>query len=84
MRRGTDASVLITGETGTGKEGFAWAIHENSRRADKNFVVVDCATLSDTLVESVLFGYQKGAFTGADRSREGLIKQADGGTLVSR
>ena len=78
---GSDASVLITGETGTGKEGFAWAIHENSRRADKNFVVVDCATLSDTLVESVLFGYQKGAFTGADRSREGLIKQADGGTL---
>jgi two-component system NtrC family response regulator len=78
---GSDASVLITGETGTGKEGFAWAIHDNSRRADKNFVVVDCATLSDTLVESVLFGYQKGAFTGADRSREGLIKQADGGTL---
>jgi two-component system NtrC family response regulator len=60
---------------------FAWAIHENSVRADKNFVVVDCATLSDTLVESVLFGYRKGAFTGADRSREGLIKQADGGTL---
>jgi two-component system, NtrC family, response regulator len=78
---GSDASVLVTGETGTGKEGFAWAIHENSPRADRNFVVVDCATLSDTLVESVLFGYQKGAFTGADRSREGLIKQADGGTL---
>ncbi len=76
-----DASVLVTGETGTGKELFAWAIHENSARADKNFVVVDCATLSDTLVESVLFGYRKGAFTGADRSREGLIKQADGGTL---
>ena len=78
---GYDASALITGETGTGKELFAWAIHANSRRADKNFVVVDCATLSDTLVESVLFGYQKGAFTGADRSREGLIRQADGGTL---
>ncbi|MHB8908209.1 MAG: sigma-54-dependent transcriptional regulator [Syntrophales bacterium] len=78
---GYDASVLITGETGTGKELFAWAIHENSARASKNFVVVDCATLSDTLVESVLFGYRKGAFTGADRSREGLIKQADGGTL---
>jgi two-component system, NtrC family, response regulator len=78
---GYDTGVLITGETGTGKECFAWAIHENSRRVDKNFVVVDCATLSDTLVESVLFGYQKGAFTGADRSREGLIKQADGGTL---
>ena len=78
---GYEASVLITGETGTGKELFAWAVHENSRRADRNFVVVDCATLSDTLVESVLFGYQKGAFTGADRSREGLIKHADGGTL---
>ena len=78
---GSDASVLITGETGTGKELFAWAIHENSRRTEKNFVVVDCATLSGTLVESVLFGYQKGAFTGADRSREGLIRQADGGTL---
>lgn len=78
---GSDASVLITGETGTGKELFAWAVHENSRRVERNFVVVDCATLSDTLVESVLFGYQKGAFTGADRSREGLIKQADGGTL---
>ncbi|MDA8125764.1 MAG: sigma-54 dependent transcriptional regulator [Deltaproteobacteria bacterium] len=77
----TEASVLITGETGTGKELFAWAIHENSRRADRNFVVVDCATLSDTLVESVLFGYAKGAFTGADRAREGLINQADGGTL---
>lgn len=78
---GYDAAALITGETGTGKELFAWAIHTNSRRADRNFVVVDCATLSDTLVESVLFGYQKGAFTGADRSREGLILQADGGTL---
>lgn len=78
---GSDASVLITGETGTGKELFAWAIHKNSRRADKNFVVVDCAALPETLVESILFGYEKGAYTGADKSREGLIIQADGGTL---
>jgi two-component system, NtrC family, response regulator len=78
---GSESSVLITGETGTGKELLAQAIHRNSRRADKQFVVVDCAALPETLVESNLFGYEKGAFTGADRSRDGLIKQADGGTL---
>lgn len=78
---GSDANVLITGETGTGKELFAWAVHENSRRKNKNFVVVDCASLPETLVESVLFGHRKGAYTGADRSQEGLIKQADRGTL---
>ena len=77
----SDASVLITGETGTGKELFAQAIHANSPRADKSFVVVDCAALPETLVESVLFGHEKGAFTGADRAQEGLISQADGGTL---
>ena len=76
-----DASVLITGETGTGKELFARAIHDNSSRRDNGFIVVDCAALPETLVESVLFGYMKGAFTGADRDREGLIKQAAGGTL---
>lgn len=75
------ANVLITGETGTGKELFARAIHENSPRATKNFVIVDCATLPENLVESVLFGHRKGAFTGADRTHEGLVKQADGGTL---
>jgi two-component system NtrC family response regulator len=75
------ASVLITGETGTGKELFALAIHKNSRRAEKSFVVVDCAALPETLVESILFGHEKGAYTGADRAREGLILQADGGTL---
>ncbi len=75
------ASVLLTGETGTGKELFAWAIHNNSSRSGRNFVVVDCAALSDTLVESMLFGYEKGAYTGADKARDGLIKQADGGTL---
>jgi two-component system NtrC family response regulator len=77
----TDANVLINGETGTGKELFAIAIHKNSPRADKNFVVVDCAALPETLVESMLFGHEKGAFTGADRVRSGLIKHADGGTL---
>jgi len=77
----TDASILITGETGTGKELFAKAVHKNSRRERENFVVVDCAALPDKLIESMLFGHVKGAFTGAERSREGLIKQADGGTL---
>ncbi len=78
---GSDANVLITGETGTGKEIIAQAIHKNSRRAGKDFVVVDCAALPETLVESILFGHEKGAYTGADRSREGLITQANGGTL---
>ncbi len=91
----SDVNVLIGGETGTGKELFARAIHSNSPRsrslsasvkasnprADKNFVVVDCAALPDTLVESVLFGHARGAFTGADRDHDGLIAQADGGTL---
>jgi two-component system NtrC family response regulator len=77
----SDAPILINGETGTGKEVFAWAIHSNSRRAGKNFVVVDCAALPETLIESTLFGHEKGAFTGADRSQEGLVHQADGGTL---
>ncbi|MFC1811335.1 sigma-54-dependent transcriptional regulator [Thermodesulfobacteriota bacterium] len=75
------ANVLITGETGTGKELFAWAIHNNCRDVNENFVVVDCAAIPETLVESALFGYEKGAFTGADKAQEGLIKQADGGTL---
>lgn len=78
---GSKANVLITGETGTGKDLFARAIHENSRRSTNRFVIVDCAALPGTLVESVLFGHVKGAFTGADREREGLIKQADNGTL---
>ncbi len=76
-----DASVLITGETGTGKELFAKAIHENSPRASRNFVIVDCASLTPSLTESTLFGCEKGAYTGADYSRDGLIKQANGGTL---
>ncbi len=77
----SDANALITGETGTGKELFAWAIHQNSGRASRNFVVVDCAALPETLVESTLFGHVRGAFTGADKPRDGLVRQADGGTL---
>jgi two-component system NtrC family response regulator len=77
----SNANVLITGETGTGKELFAVGIHKNSPRANKNFVVVDCAALPENLVESILFGHEKGAYTGADRARDGLILQADGGTL---
>ncbi len=77
----SDANVLITGETGTGKELFAKAIHANSSLADKQFIVVDCAALPESLIESSLFGHEKGAFTGADRARKGLIKKADGGTL---
>jgi two-component system, NtrC family, response regulator len=77
----SDINVLITGATGTGKELFARAIHQNSARADQNFVVVDCAALPENLVESALFGYEKGAFTGADKAASGLIAQAHGGTL---
>jgi two-component system NtrC family response regulator len=77
----SNASVLITGETGTGKELFAGAIHKYSARDGNSFVIVDCGALPENLVESVLFGYEKGAFTGADRAREGLVGQADRGTL---
>ena len=77
----SETSVLITGETGTGKELFARAIHVNSSRAKGAFVVVDCAALPETLVESVLFGHEKGAFTGAEKASDGLIRQAGGGTL---
>jgi len=77
----SDAAVLITGETGTGKELFARALHEQSLRAGKNFVVVDCTVLPENLVESILFGHEKGAFTGADKAHKGLIERADGGTL---
>ena len=76
-----DINVLISGETGTGKELFARALHRNSSRANRNFVVVDCAALPETLVESVLFGHKKGAYTGASESEDGLVRQADQGTL---
>ncbi len=78
---GSDAHVFITGETGTGKELFARAVHENSSRRNENFVVVDCTALPETLVESLLFGHEKGTFTGAERPRDGLVKQAHKGTL---
>lgn len=77
----SEAAVLITGETGTGKELFARAIHRNSLRASGPFVTVDCGAIAKTLTESELFGHERGAFTGADRQRHGLVLQADGGTL---
>ena len=77
----TDSNVLLFGETGTGKELFARAIHRNSAREKKPFVVVDCAALPDTLAENLLFGHERGAYTSADHHSIGLIKQADGGTL---
>lgn len=77
----SEANVLITGETGTGKELFAQAIHRNSPRAAKPFVIVDCAAMPSTLIESILFGHKKGAFTNADKEKTGLIARAGGGTL---
>lgn len=76
-----DSHVLIYGETGTGKEMFARLIHENSPRADRNFVVVDCGSLPKTLAESLLFGHAKGAYTGAHKAETGLVRHAHQGTL---
>lgn len=76
-----EANVLINGQTGTGKELIARTIHNNSSRRNHRFVIVDCAALPESLVESVLFGHTRGAFTGADKERQGLIRQAHGGTL---
>jgi two-component system response regulator HydG len=76
-----NTSVLIHGETGTGKELVAKAIHQNSNRAEKELISVNCAAIPETLIESELFGYEKGAFTGANANRMGLIEAADGGTL---
>jgi len=75
------APVLIMGDTGTGKELFAHTIHENSTRLSGKFVVVDCAVLTESLLESTLFGHKKGSFTGAVEGKTGLVKLADGGTL---
>ncbi len=77
----SNTTVLIRGETGTGKELIAGAIHHNSLRAGRNFVKVNCAALQENLLESELFGHEKGAFTGADKQRVGRFEQADGGTL---
>lgn len=76
-----EVNILITGETGVGKEIFARTIHENSPRKDQPFIVVDCAALPETLAEGLLFGHKRGAFTGADHERKGLLMEADGGTL---
>ena len=77
----SNTTVLIRGETGTGKELIAGAIHHNSLRAARNFVRVNCAALQENLLESELFGHEKGAFTGADKQRIGRFEQADGGSL---
>jgi two-component system response regulator HydG len=77
----TQATVLITGESGTGKEVIANAIHFNSARKNAPFVKINCAALTETLLESELFGHEKGAFTGADKRREGKFVQADGGSI---
>lgn len=78
---GSNASVLIQGDTGVGKEGMARFVHTQSVRADKPFVAVNCAALPATMVEAMLFGHRKGAFTGASNESEGLFRAADGGTL---
>ena len=77
----TDATVLVRGESGTGKELVARAIYQHSRRADKAFLVINCVAIPETLLESELFGYEKGAFTGAANRKVGKIEQASGGTI---
>ncbi len=77
----TDEPILILGETGTGKEVLARYIHQNSNRKDKIFIPINCAAIPPNLLESELFGYKKGAFTGADRDKKGILEEANGGTV---
>ena len=77
----TDVTVLVTGESGTGKELIARAIHKNSLRASQPFVAVNCSAIPENLIESELFGHEKGSFTGASQQRIGYFEQCDRGTL---
>jgi len=78
----TDANVLVTGESGVGKDALAWFIHSRSRRAEQPLVKIDCATLPADLLEAELFGYERGAFTGASEAKPGRLEAAHRGTLV--
>jgi two-component system response regulator FlrC len=78
----SDASIMVSGESGTGKEVLAKTIHQSSDRAEKPFVALNCAAIPENMLEAILFGYEKGAFTGATTAREGKFEQANGGTLL--